>query len=82
MAKQFDPASILSDDEKAAIVNQRAKQWAAEAFSHQLNREALLAADDKADTSDIDAALATLSKAVERAVAKSDAIESARIKVE
>ena len=23
------PASILSDDEKAAIVNQRAKQWAA-----------------------------------------------------
>ncbi len=81
MAK-FDPSSILSDDEKAAIVNQRAKQWAAEAFSHQLNREALLAADDKADTSDIDAALATLSKAVARAVAKSDAIESARIKVE
>lgn len=82
MAKQFDPSSILSDDEKAAIVNQRAKQWAAEAFSHQLNREALLAADDKADTSDIDAALATLSKAVARAVAKGDAIESARIKVE
>lgn len=82
MAKQFDPSSILSDDEKAAIVNQRAKQWAAEAFSHQLNREALLAADDKADTSDIDAALATLSKAVERAVAKGDAIEAARIKVE
>ena len=55
MAKQtFDPASVLSDEEKAAIVNQRAKQWAAEAFSHQLNREALLAADDKADTSDID----------------------------
>ena len=79
---KFDPSSILSDDEKAAIVNQRAKQWAAEAFSHQLNREALLAADDKADTSDIDAALATLSKAVQRAVAKGDAIESARIKVE
>ena len=79
---KFDPSSILSDDEKAAIVNQRAKQWAAEAFSHQLDREALLAADDKADTSDIDAALATLSKAVARAVAKSDAIESARIKVE
>ena len=79
---KFDPSSILSDDEKAAIVNQRAKQWAAEAFSHQLNREALLAADDKADTSDIDAALATLSKAVERAVAKGDAIEAARIKVE
>ena len=79
---KFDPSSILSDDEKAAIVNQRAKQWAAEAFSHQLNREALLAADPKADTSDIDAALATLSKAVARAVAKSDAIESARIKVE
>ena len=43
MGKQFDPTSILSDDEKAAIVNQRAKQWAAQAFSHQLNREAILA---------------------------------------
>ena len=78
MAKQFDPASILSDDEKAAIVNQRAKQWAAEAFSHQLNREALLAADDKADTSDIDAALATLGKAVENTVAKGEALVAER----
>lgn len=79
MAKHaFDPASILSDDEKAAIVNQRAKQWAAEAFSHQLNREALLAADDKADTSDIDAALATLGKAVENTVAKGEALVAER----
>ena len=79
MAKhKFDPASILSDDEKAAIVNQRAKQWAAEAFSHQLNREALLAADDKADTSDIDAALATLGKAVENTVAKGEALVAER----
>lgn len=75
---EFDPSSILSDDEKAAIVNQRAKQWAAEAFSHQLNREALLAADDKADTSDIDAALATLGKAVENTVAKGEALVAER----
>ena len=81
MAKQFDPASILSDDEKAAIVNQRAKQWAAEAFSHQLNREALLAADPKADTSDIDAALATLSVAVERVVTKSEQLSAERVVV-
>jgi len=83
MGKQFDPASILSDDEKAAIVNQRAKQWAAEAFSHQLNREAILATDPpKADTSDIDAALATLSTAVENAVSKGDEIQAAREAVE
>ena len=78
MAKQFDPASILSDDEKAAIVNQRAKQWAAEAFSHQLNREAILATDPKADTSDIDAALATLTTAVEQAMVKSNEISAAQ----
>jgi len=83
MAKQqtFDPASILSDDEKAAIVNQRAKQWAAEAFSHQLNREALLEADPQADTSDIDAALATLSVAVERVVTKSEQLSAERVVV-
>ena len=77
----FDPASILSDDEKAAIVNQRAKQWAAEAFSHQLNREALLEADPQADTSDIDAALATLSVAVERVVTKSEQLSAERVVV-
>ena len=82
MAKhKFDPASILSDDEKAAIVNQRAKQWAAEAFSHQLNREALLEADPQADTSDIDAALATLSVAVERVVTKSEQLSAERVVV-
>ena len=78
---QFDPSSILSDDEKAAIVNQRAKQWAAEAFSHQLNREALLEADPQADTSDIDAALATLSVAVERVVTKSEQLSAERVVV-
>lgn len=78
---KFDPSSILSDDEKAAIVNQRAKQWAAEAFSHQLNREALLEADPQADTSDIDAALATLSVAVERVVTKSEQLSAERVVV-
>lgn len=74
----FDPASLLSDDEKATIVNQRAKQWAAEAFSHQLNREALLATDPQADTSDIDAALSTLTTAVEQAMVKSNEISAAQ----
>ena len=75
MAK-FDPSSVLSDDEKVAIVNQRAKQWAAEAYGHQLNRDALLASDSNADTSDIDAALSTLTAAVEQAVAKADEIQA------
>jgi hypothetical protein len=78
----FDPSSILTDEEKEQIVSQRAKQWAVEAYSHQLNREAILATDPKADTSDIDAALATLSTAVENAVSKGDEIQAAREAVE
>ena len=79
---KFDPSSILSDDEKAAIVNQRAKQWAAEAFSQQLNRESRLDADPDADTEDIDAELEVLTKKVKGAVNKAERLEAARLEAE
>lgn len=65
MGKQaFDPASILSDDEKAAIVNQRIGQLAREAYAHELNKAEKLAEDPEADTTEADEAIARISKAV------------------
>lgn len=78
MAK-FDPSSVLSDDEKVAILNQRAKQWGAEAYGHQLNREALLEADPNADTTDIDNALEMLTKAVKHTANKADRLVAERV---
>ena len=79
---KFDPSSILSDDEKADIVNQRAKQWAKAAFGHQLNRESRLDADPDADTEDIDAELEVLTKKVKGAVNKAERLEAARLEAE
>ena len=76
----FDPTSILTDDEKHAIVADRAKTWAREAFSHQLNKEAIEALPDGEGKTEqlaqVDAQLAALSKSVEGAVAKRDAISA------
>ena len=54
----------------------------AEAFSHQLNREACWPQTPRPTPADIDAALATLSTAVENAVSKGDEIQAAREAVE
>ena len=76
----FDPASILTDETKQAIVSDRAEQWAREAFSHQLNREAIAALPDSEGKAEqlaqIDASLVVLTKSVERAVSKGDAIKA------
>jgi hypothetical protein len=42
---EFDPASLLSDAEKAAIANDRVQAAARDAYGHVLNREKALAAD-------------------------------------
>jgi len=41
----FDPTSALTDTEKAAIANERVRAWAADAYGHLLNKEAVKAAD-------------------------------------
>jgi len=76
----FDPTSILSDAEKFAIAHDRAKTWAREAFSHQLNKEAIEALPESEGKTEqlaqIDAQLTVLTKSVEGAVTKGDAIKA------
>jgi len=76
----FDPTSILTDAEKFAIVDDRAKTWAADAYSHQLNKEAIEELPDGNDKTEqlhiVNKQLAALSKSVEDAVTKRDAIEA------
>lgn len=62
MAIDFD--KYISADQQAALVAQRVDAWVADAFGHKLNRDAILAADSKADVSEQDAALVVLEKAI------------------
>jgi len=72
----FDPTSILTDAEKFAIVDDRAKTWAREFYSHQLNREAIEALPDNegkaGQLEQVDAQLEALSKWVQGAVETRD----------
>ena len=68
---------VLSNEEKQQILSQRIKSWASDAYAHELNKEAILAADNKADTAQIDEALATLQTAYESATSKLSVIETA-----
>lgn len=60
----MNPSDLLTDQQKAQIAEQRLQQFAAEAFSHELNRAAILAADPEAETPTEDAAIEHLTKAV------------------
>ena len=44
---EFNIDDYLSAEEKAQIVEQRRKQWAADLFGHQLNAEATIAAGEE-----------------------------------
>ena len=76
----FDPTSILTDAEKHAIVADRAKTWATAAYSHQLNREAIEELPDGEDKSEqlriVNKQIADLSKSVQDAVIKRDALSA------
>lgn len=80
----FDPASVLTDDEKQQLIDQRVKAWAVDAFSHQLNRQALEAlpqsADRDAEIAKIDESLAALTSGIKTAVAKSADLKAERSK--
>lgn len=67
---------VLSDEEKQQILSQRVKSWAADAYSHELNKEALLASDPKADTTQIDEALAILQTAYDATKLKLDEVKT------
>lgn len=65
---EFDPASLLSDAEKAAIANDRVQAAARDAYGHVLNREKALAADPNADTSEADAAIKSIGDDIQNLV--------------
>jgi hypothetical protein len=76
---EFDPTSLISDEEKAAIANDRVNAAARDAYGHVLNREKALAADPNADTTDIDNALEMLTKAVKHTANKADRLVAERV---
>lgn len=77
----IDPADLLTDAQKAAIVEQRVQAWAADAFGHQLNKAAVLAADPGADVSESDAAIAAITKAVDQALESVKGIDTSRSEI-
>lgn len=56
--------SILSPEDKAAIVADRQRAWAADLYGHTLNRDAQVAAGGKADPDTL-AAIDTLTAALQ-----------------
>lgn len=80
----FDPASVLTDEEKQQLIDQRVKAWAIDAFSHQLNKDALEALppseDRDAEIAKIDESLAALTSGIQAAVGRSDALKAERAK--
>jgi len=66
----------LSNEEKQQILNQRIKTWAADAYGHELNKNAALAADPGADTTQIDEALTILQTAYDTTKLKLDEVKT------
>jgi hypothetical protein len=54
----------ITDDEKAQILNQRLKQFAAEKYQHEINAEVSAALDDEAGAAAAAQAIATLDAAI------------------
>lgn len=65
---EFDPTSLISDEEKAAIANDRVNAAARDAYGHVLNREKALAADPNADTSEADEAIKSIGDDIQNLV--------------
>ena len=57
--------NYLTPDQKRDLLGQRLTQFAAEAYQHQLNRELGAATGDSQLVANSEAALATLTKAIE-----------------
>lgn len=60
----IDFASLLSDDQKKSILEQRLQQFAAEAYQHQINKELALKTGNTEGASQADAALVILEEAI------------------
>lgn len=60
----IDYGSLLSADQKLAIINQRVQGFAAEAYQHELNKQIAASIGDEQAIAQADAALATLEVAI------------------
>lgn len=60
----IDYASILTGDQKRALIEQRVQQFAAEAYQHELNKQIAITIGDETSVAQADAALATLEIAI------------------
>ena len=61
----IDFASLLTDDQKRGLLEQRIAQFAAEGYQHQLNLEAAKAVDDENLLASSARAIEDLSSAIE-----------------
>lgn len=64
MAK-IDFASLLSPEQKRSLLTARIEAFAADGYQHSLNKKAYEAAGDTAGVEAADAAMATISAAIE-----------------
>lgn len=60
----IDFSSLLTDEQKKNLLEQRLVQFAAEAYQHELNKQVAVAADDEASVENADKALAILETAI------------------
>lgn len=60
----IDYSSLLTADQKKAILEQRLTQFAAEAYQHEINKQVAVAADNEDGVKAADDALAILDKAI------------------
>lgn len=69
-----DYSSLISNEEKRNILNQRIAQFAAEAYQHRLNKQTFEKLDDKAGVENSEKTLATLQAAIEVHQAELDSL--------
>jgi hypothetical protein len=74
MALDFN--NLLSPDQKRQILEQRIQAWAQDAYSHELNKQAIQATDPSASTDEQDKALETLETAITLAQEQLAAVEA------
>lgn len=60
----IDFASLLTDEQKKAIIEQRLQQFAAEAYQHSLNKQLALKTDNEDAVEQADNAMSILDEAI------------------
>lgn len=70
----IDYGSLLTEDQKKSILEQRLAQFAAEAYQHEINKTVATATDNADGVKAAEDALAILDKAIEIHKAELDAL--------